>query len=165
MAWASYISPEFKKVERTGFEHAVEYNNEKLDEMRKKGDWQHFFRTASWLTLVDRRPGLSGEDFEKLKTELESHYDDESWGVLVVDVVQEAAAMAILFPNHPLNISKDLGRRLVSALEMEKKEAKSLKSKSWFMHLAMAKIVSDKVKKESSFKIGGSPTMPETKQF
>ncbi len=190
LAWATQISPEFLERSRVDrhinvthivstnptmkyesesilknepvLEQVVGLGEEQLEKCRSANDWRHAFEVASWLTVVGSRPKLNNQDFKNFEHELKN----QSYAGYLIE---DAAAMSIIYPDYPLQLSAKEGGEIKSFLtELNTSEGlRRAPREDWCMYTAMAKIAYDKCKEVSLKKGFGSetPPIPEIKKF
>lgn len=186
LAWATQISPDFLERSRVDkyinvthiassyptmkyenesvlkkepvLEQVVEFGREQLELFRNRDDWRHMFEIAAWLTVVGVRPKLSASDFQNFEQELKNEKQPYY-------LIEDAAAMSIIYPDYDLDIPREKWLEIKSFLEELNREKRPVED--WCMYSAMAKIVADKcaeVASRKSFK-STTPPLPETKKF
>ena len=157
LAWAKYLSPELTQVPVDVLDSGIEKDDQKISELREKNDWRHLLEHVAWRTIIGHSPKLDAEDFNKMKEEFETQKSGEY-------LIEEGAAMSIIYPDYPLKFSEENSKKMESHL---KRQIQNRTDGEWYLFIAMAKIVTDKcteVALRKPFNIETTP-IPEIKKF
>jgi hypothetical protein len=157
LAWAKYLSPELTQIPDDVLESGIEKDDQKISELREKNDWRHLLEHVAWRTVIGHSPKLDAEDFNKMKAEFETQKSGEY-------LIEEGAAMSIIYPDYPLKFSEENSKKMESHL---KRHIQNRTDSEWYLFIAMAKIVTDKCTEVALRKPFNAETtpIPEIKKF